>query len=179
MRKVVDRLAEVLGRDRVFYDAWYEAELVGLDGDLKLRRYYREQSELVVPFFSEHYEKDWCQIEWSAIRPCSGPPQRRRGRAVQMDGTRVEGWEDIDFAIRRKNRTGKEIADVLLEAYRLRHPEETPPQTAAELAVGRARPATSPLVGSETQPTPAGGGRSAGPTNWPAMGKVLQGGRTS
>ena len=108
VRQVVDRLAEVLGRDRVFYDAWYEAELLGLDGDLKLRRYYREQSELVVPFFSEHYAKDWCQIEWSAIRAML--KDRRKDDAVvpvQMDGTRVEGWEDIDFAIRRKNRTGK------------------------------------------------------------------------
>src|SRR5262249_47188132 len=61
VRKVVDRLAEQLGKERVFYDQWYESELVGLDGDLKLRRYYREQSEVVVPFFSEHYAKDWCQ----------------------------------------------------------------------------------------------------------------------
>lgn len=68
VRNVVKRLAEKLGRDRVFYDEWYQSELLGLNADLKLRHYYREQSELVVPFFSEHYEKDWCQIEWSAIR---------------------------------------------------------------------------------------------------------------
>jgi tetratricopeptide (TPR) repeat protein len=137
VRQVVDRLAQVLGRDRVFYDAWYEAELLGLDGDLKLRRYYREQSDLVVPFFSEHYAKDWCQIEWSAIRAML--KDRRKDDAVvpvQMDGTRVDGWEDIDFAVRRKNRTGKEIAELLLQAYRHRHPDETPRQTAAELAVG-------------------------------------------
>ena len=125
VRRVVDRLAEVLGRDRVFYSQWYEAELAGLDGDLKLRRYYREQSKLVVPFFSEHYAKDWCRIEWSAIRAML--KERRKEDAavpVQLDGTRVEGWEDIDFAIRRNKRTGKEIADLLLQAYRHRHPEE-------------------------------------------------------
>lgn len=129
VRRVVDRLADVLGPDRVFYDQWYEAELAGLDGDLKLRRYYREQSELVVPFFSEHYEKDWCRIEWSAIRAML--KERRKEDAVvpvQLDGTRVEGWEGIDFAIRRNKRTGKEIADLLLQAYRHRHQEESPPQ---------------------------------------------------
>src|ERR1051326_7567867 len=68
VKNVAARLAEVLGKNRVFYDEWYEAELLGLDGDLKLRRYYREESAMVVPFFSELYEKDWCQIEWSAIR---------------------------------------------------------------------------------------------------------------
>lgn len=112
VKNVVERLAEVLGRERVFYDEWYQAELLGLDGDIKLRRYYREQSDLVVPFFSEHYRKDWCQIEWSAIR--SMLKQCRSEDAVipvEMDGTRVEGWEDIDFAICKKQRTGKEIAE--------------------------------------------------------------------
>jgi hypothetical protein len=56
VRKVVGRLADVLGRERVFFDEWHEGELLGLDGDLKLRRCYRDWSDLVVPFFSEHYK---------------------------------------------------------------------------------------------------------------------------
>ncbi len=122
---VVNRLAEHLGRNRVFYDEWYESELVGLDGDLKLRRYYREQSEVVVPFFSEHYVKDWCQIEWSAIRAML--KARRKEDAVipvALDTTKVEGWEDIDFAIRRGMRSGREIADLIVEAYRVRYPAD-------------------------------------------------------
>ncbi|MDA0591574.1 MAG: TIR domain-containing protein, partial [Planctomycetota bacterium] len=124
VRNVVDRLAEVLGQDRVFYDEWYQAELLGLDGDLKLRRYYREESELVVPFFSEHYRKDWCQIEWSAIRAML--KHRRADDAVipvQMDGTQIEGWEDIDFAIRKGRLSGKQVADLILAAWRLRQTE--------------------------------------------------------
>jgi len=110
---VVKRLADHLGRDRVFYDEWYESELVGLDGDLKLRRYYREQSEVVVPFFSEHYAKDWCQIEWSAIRAML--KERRKDDAVipvALDGTRIEGWETIDFAIRKGTRNSREVSDL-------------------------------------------------------------------
>lgn len=132
VRNVADRLAEELGQDRVFYDEWYEAELLGLDGDLKLRKCYREESHMVVPFFSEHYEKDWCQIEWSAIRAML--KDRRKEDVVipvQLDLTSIPGWESIDFAIRRqkgsKNRSGKEIADLILEAYRLRSKSETPP----------------------------------------------------
>jgi tetratricopeptide (TPR) repeat protein len=122
---VVNRLADHLGRDRVFYDEWYESELVGLDGDLKLRRYYREQSDVVVPFFSEHYAKDWCQIEWSAIRAML--KERRKDDAVipvALDGTRIEGWETIDFAIRKGNRNGREISDLIYAAYRQLYPEE-------------------------------------------------------
>jgi hypothetical protein len=123
VKNVADRLAEVLGKNRVFYDEWYEAELIGLDGDLKLRRYYRDESEMVVPFFSEHYEKDWCQIEWSAIRAML--KTRRKENAVipvQLDGTRIEGWEEIDFAIRKRSRSARQIADLIIEAYRLRFP---------------------------------------------------------
>jgi len=122
VKNVVKRLAEVLGKDRVFYDAWYESELVGLDGDLKLRRYYREQSEMVIPFFSEHYKKPWCEIEWHAIRAML--KDRRSEDAVvpvEMDGTQIEGWESIDFGIRKKNRSGKVIADLILAVYHHRH----------------------------------------------------------
>nr|VFJ95297.1 MAG: hypothetical protein BECKLFY1418B_GA0070995_10689 [Candidatus Kentron sp. LFY] len=132
VRNVVKRLAEKLGRERIFYDEWYEAELVGIDGDLKLRRFYREQSELVAPFFSEHYRKPWCEIEWSAIRAML--PERRAEGAVipvRMDGTEILGWEPIDFEIRRKKRSGKQIADIILEIYRNRHPDDAASQPEA------------------------------------------------
>ncbi len=32
VRNVVNRLAEELGKERIFFDEWYEAELLGLDG---------------------------------------------------------------------------------------------------------------------------------------------------
>ena len=51
-------LTGALGRNRAFYDEWYEARLLGSGGDLKLQDCYK-QAELVVPFFSEHYTKPW------------------------------------------------------------------------------------------------------------------------
>jgi len=136
VENVVKALAEEIGRDRVFYDKWYENELVGLNGDLKLERYYRDLSELVVPFFSEHYEKKWCQIEWRLIRAML--KDRRKEDAVipvQMDCTKVEGWEEIDIAIRRKSMTGKQLADKILlayRAYRQRHAGTEPILAVAE-----------------------------------------------
>ena len=129
VRNVVGRLAEELGRDRVFYYDWYQAELLGKDGDLKLREIYRDQSEIVVPFFSEHYAKPWCEIEWSATRAML--LERHKEDAVlpvQMDLTSIPGWEEIDIAIRRqeggKQLTGKQVAEKLLAVYRLRDEEE-------------------------------------------------------
>jgi len=111
-----------VGRARVFFDEWYEAELRGSGADLKLRRIYGEDAELVVPFFSEHYSKMWCQIEWHAIRAVLA--QRREDDAVvpvHLDKTEVPGWEVIDLGIRRKaGQSGRQIADQILEAYRNR-----------------------------------------------------------
>ena len=61
--KVAKALADKLTPDRVFYDEWYEVELLGAGGDLKLQSMY-EDADLVVPFFSKHYGKKWCSMEW-------------------------------------------------------------------------------------------------------------------
>ncbi len=147
VKNVAHRLVEVLGEHSVFYDEWYEAELVGLDGDLKLRRYYREESLMVVPFFSEHYAKDWCQIEWSSIRAML--KDRRKEDAVvpvQLDGTRVPGWEEIDFAIRKKKRNANEIADLIIAAYRIRFPVSSASPDPAKIV-----PADIPTTNQSTQ----------------------------
>lgn len=130
-RRVAARLAEKLGgRERVFLDEWHRERYLGLAADLRLARIYREDSALLVPFFSEYYEKPWCQVEWHAIR--SVIFERRRANAVlpiHLDGTRIEGWGSIDLGIRRGRKNAAQIADEifrLLEQRFLKAPEATP-----------------------------------------------------
>ena len=116
--ELANALADRVGRDRVFYDEWYEAELVGVDGDVKLRTVYRDHAELIVPIFSEHYGKPWCTAEWSTIRAIL--LERRADDSVipvQLDDTTIPGWEAIDFAILRRGRTTSQLADLILEAH--------------------------------------------------------------
>jgi hypothetical protein len=118
---VAEALAARLTRDRVFYDEWYEAELLGAGGDLKLQAMY-EQADLVIPFFSQYYEKQWCSLEWETIR---GILLRRRRKdaviPVHLDNTDVPGWSDVNFGIRLKDRTSQQIADIILEALTMRN----------------------------------------------------------
>lgn len=121
VRNVANRLAGVLGKKRVFLDEWYQPELRGSGADLKLTRIYRDDAELVVPFFSKHYAKTWCQVEWHAIRAVL--VARRQDDAVipvHLDGTTVEGWDVIDFGIIRKAQSGAKIADELVDVYKQR-----------------------------------------------------------
>jgi hypothetical protein len=120
VRNVANSLARSLGRRRVFFDEWYGAELKGSGADLKLSRVYRDDAELVVPFFSHCYSKMWCQIEWHAIRAVLA--HRREEDAVvpvHLDKTEIPGWEIIDLGIRRKaGQSASRIADELLQVYR-------------------------------------------------------------
>jgi hypothetical protein len=127
VRNVALRLAEELSRERVFFDEWYEAEIRGSDADLKLKRVYRDDAELVIPFFSEHYTKMWCQIEWKAIRTVLA--ERRKDDAVlpvHIDGTRIEGWETVDLGIRKGRKTGRQVAEAILEVYQRRQSVDSP-----------------------------------------------------
>jgi hypothetical protein len=122
VRKVAERLGDLLGKERVFFDEWYERELRGVDADLKLKRIYRDDTDLIIPFFSEHYTKMWCQIEWRAIRTVLA--ERIRDDAVvpvHIDGTRIDGWETIDLGVRRGRKTGRQVADAIFDIYQQRH----------------------------------------------------------
>ena len=69
-------LAETLGHDRIFFDEWYEDELVGSGAPEKLAKIYGEESDVVVPFFSKRYEKPWCKVGWRRFGPFSRSDKR-------------------------------------------------------------------------------------------------------
>ncbi|MFT5470530.1 MAG: hypothetical protein ACI8UO_005659 [Verrucomicrobiales bacterium] len=114
--EVADALASKLTRESVFYDEWYEVELLGVGGDLKLESMY-QQADLVVPFFSEHYKKPWCSMEWETIRGIL--LNRKRDDLVipvHLDDTEIPGWSAVNFGIQLKGRTAQQIAEIILQA---------------------------------------------------------------
>ncbi|PNY33859.1 hypothetical protein C2E31_25875 [Rhodopirellula baltica] len=116
--EIVEILAEELGREKVFYDRWYEHELIGADLDVKLRNIYREQSDIIVPFFSKHYEKPWCGIEWSAIRALMLKARSEdRVKPIKLDDAIIPGWEATDQAIELADRSARDIANLLIQIW--------------------------------------------------------------
>lgn len=118
--EIVEHLAKEFGRERVFYDEWHEAFLLGSGGDLKLQECYK-QAKLVIPFFSEHYTKPWCAMEWETIRGIL--LTRYKDDAVipvHLDDTEIQGWSSVNFGIKLKGRSANEIASLILDSYRRR-----------------------------------------------------------
>jgi hypothetical protein len=53
-----------MGYQKVYYDEWYQAEMARPNMDSYLQSIYHDQSELIVPFLCEDYErKEWCGLE--------------------------------------------------------------------------------------------------------------------
>lgn len=58
--------------ESVFYDSDYQSELARPNLDTLLQSIYNENAELVVVFLSQEYaDKEWCGLEWRAIRELS------------------------------------------------------------------------------------------------------------
>jgi hypothetical protein len=67
--KVANELKKQLPKGSVFYDKDFTAQLARPNLDTLLQRVYLNNSDLVVVFLSSEYEtKEWCGLEWRAIR---------------------------------------------------------------------------------------------------------------
>lgn len=121
VEKVAHALSNTLTHDKVFYDRNYEAELSRPNLDTYLLQIYHEQSDLVVVFLSREYDKkDWCRLEFRAIRDLI---KRRRDDEIMFvrvaEGD-VAGVLGIDGFVDARNRPASEVASLICK--RLRKP---------------------------------------------------------
>ncbi len=119
--QVAGHLAERIGHGRVLYDAYYEAEFARPDLDTYLQRLYHDESELIAVFLCADYErKEWCGLEWRAVRDLI---KRRRGSAVMLlrfDDTEIPGLFSTDgYVWIGDGRDPMEAADLILQRWQI------------------------------------------------------------
>ncbi|WP_287600140.1 TIR domain-containing protein [Thiothrix sp.] len=114
--QVADGLALALGRDRVFYDRWYTAELAQVDMDVLLQSFYHEHAELIVPFLCVDYErKEWCGLEWRAIKDLIKQKQHQEIMPMRFDNTPIPGFYGTDGYVDLNDHTPAEIVQLILQ----------------------------------------------------------------
>jgi tetratricopeptide (TPR) repeat protein len=128
---VAERLAARLGRERLLFDKFHEAELARPDLDVYLPRLYRDQTELIVVVLSPDYpRKRWCGLEWRWIRQLIlGADQERimllkignLGDLSELGIVAGDGYLDIT------SRPADAIAAAILERLGQPQPEPPPP----------------------------------------------------
>lgn len=120
VKTVADRLATQLDRKRVFYDAYHKAELARPDLDTYLQEIYHGQAELVVVFLCSEYEKkQWCGLEWRAVRDLLKQKKTAEIMLVRLDNTDIPGLFSIDGYINAKDHEPAELADLIVQRLRL------------------------------------------------------------
>ncbi|MDQ3045521.1 MAG: TIR domain-containing protein [Chloroflexota bacterium] len=117
---VAKLLAKVFGESRVFYDRFHEVELSRPNLDLVLQRIYSDESDLVVVFVCGDYkDKEWCGIEWRAIRELL----KSRSRADQdlmflrLDMGSPPGMLSLDGYLEISKKNPRQIADIILQRW--------------------------------------------------------------
>src|SRR6266436_2505998 len=95
--KVASELARTLGRDKVLFADYIQPELARLNMDLYLANLYRNETDLLVPFFSADYErKKWTQLEWRQMRDILFNLEEDRIMPFRFDDATVSGLLSID-----------------------------------------------------------------------------------
>lgn len=116
VEQVVPELERLLGPNSYFYDNNYISQLARPSLDTFLQKIYREQSKLVVVFIGADYErKNWCGVEFRAIRDLIAEREHNRIMFVRVDDGKVEGVFLTDGYIDARRHNPAEVAGFIYE----------------------------------------------------------------
>ena len=125
---VAEELKKRLGRGVVFYDKDFTAQLARPNLDLLLQRIYLNNSDLVVVFLCRDYErKEWCGLEWRAIRAIVKNKNDHAIMFMRFDKAEVSGAMSIDGYVDLEEYSPMQAARMIVERVRL---NELPPSDA-------------------------------------------------
>jgi hypothetical protein len=114
-------LANAIGPDKVFYDERFISELARLNLDTHLQDIYRNKSAIIVVFSGSDYaRKQWCGIEWRAIRDIIKNRRDEDVIPVRMDDGEVPGIFSIDGYLDGMKFSAEKVAELILERLRSR-----------------------------------------------------------
>lgn len=120
VREVAAHLERLIGPNAYFYDENFQGQLARPSLDLLLQDVYGKRSKLIVVFLGSKYEeKDWCGIEFRAIREIINDRKHERVMYVRTDDGEVQGVFKTDGYLSANKVSPSEIAHMIQE--RLQH----------------------------------------------------------
>ncbi len=120
VEEVAHHLESLIGPNAYFYDNNYVAQLARPALDLLLQHIYRNRSKLIVVFVGADYErKDWCGIEFRAIRDIIATRDHNRIMFVRTDDGDVDGVFATDGYVDSRRFSPEELARFIKERVEL------------------------------------------------------------
>jgi hypothetical protein len=116
VEQVAKELESRIGPNSYFYDNNYMSQLARPSLDILLQDIYRNRSKLIVVFLGSDYQrKDWCGIEFRAIREIILERDHRRIMFIRTDDGPVEGVFKTDGFLDARNFSPAQIAQFIAE----------------------------------------------------------------
>lgn len=120
VEKIVEELERNIGPNSYFYDNNYVSQLARPSLDILLQDIYRKRSKLVVVFLCSDYQrKEWCGVEFRAIKEIIMERDNQRIMFVKMDDGIVDGIFKTDGYIDGRKYQPKDIARFIQERINL------------------------------------------------------------
>lgn len=147
VRQVALHISGHVGRERVLYDEFYEAEFARPDLDTHLQSLYHHEAELIAVLLCVEYErKEWCGLEWRVVRELIKQRQAPKIMLLRFDDTDIPGLFSIDGSVWIEDRTPQQVGDLILERYRMES-GGTQPLRAPHLGLHGVSPAPLHFIG--------------------------------
>jgi hypothetical protein len=116
VHQVAAALERRIGPNSYFYDDNYVAQLARPSLDLLLQDIYRNRSKLVVAFLCGDYQnKEWCGIEFRAIKEIIMERDDKKIMFVKMDDGSVEGVFKTDGFVDSRKYSPEDVARLIQE----------------------------------------------------------------
>lgn len=124
VRSLVEQIALELerriGPNSYFYDNNYVSQLARPSLDILLQDIYRNRSKLIVVFLgSDYHKKDWCGIEFRAIKEIIMERDYKRIMFIRTDDGSVDGVFKTDGYVDARCRSPADLAGFIHERSEL------------------------------------------------------------
>jgi TIR domain len=111
---------QLVSRGSVFYDRDFTAQLARPNLDTLLQKVYANNSDLIVVFLcAEYEEKQWCGLEWRAIREIIKNRKYDSIMFMRFDNSTVQGVFSHDGYVDLTEYTPVQAASLIVERVRL------------------------------------------------------------
>lgn len=120
VEEVAGYLERLIGPNAYFYDNNYVSQLARPALDVLLQDIYRNRSKLIVVFLSADYQrKNWCGIEFRAIRDTIAEREHNRIMFIRTDDGAVEGVFATDGDVDARQHSAAALAKFIRERVQL------------------------------------------------------------
>lgn len=118
--RLAESLAVRLGKARVLYDRFHEAEFATARLAYQLPELYKSDSDLIVAILCRNYEsKEWCGLEWDGMFALIKQGQEKQIMLCRFDRVEPKGLHGLAGFVELDERDSDDAARLVLERLAL------------------------------------------------------------